>query len=193
MRKFVLRIERILTSQNLENNGDVSNRELTVDTLRSPPLRIPPASLRRRFGAVAIDSIIIALTWQLTEYLFRLPLNPTLSVAVFLAGSAFVYYFIFEWCLSATIGKLVMKLRVIGADGNPCTMQASAIRNLLRFIDWLPVFYVFGTILPLYILGAIILVTSKKRQRIGDRIAHTIVTNAPENDKNPPPAPFLFH
>ena len=161
--------------------------------MKSPPLRIPPVSLRRRLGAIVIDSIIVALTWQLTEYLLRLPLNPTLPVAAFLVGATFFYYFIFEWLFSATIGKLVMKIRVLGIDGNSCTMQESAIRNLLRLIEWLPLFYVFGLIIPFYIFGAILLMTSKKRQRAGDRIAHTIVTNISEKDKNPPPAPFLFH
>jgi hypothetical protein len=39
----------------------------------------------------------------------------------------------------------------------------------------------------------IAIVLSADRQRIGDRFAHTIVTDEPERDINPPPVPFLFH
>jgi len=89
-----------------------------------------------------------------------------------------------EWILSATLGKLIMKLRVVGTDGDPCTLRESALRNLLRMIDWLPLGY---------IIGLALLSMSDKRQRAGDKIAQTVVTMAPERDKNPPPAPFLFH
>jgi uncharacterized RDD family membrane protein YckC len=89
-----------------------------------------------------------------------------------------------EWILSGTLGKFAMKLRVVGNSGDPCTLQESALRNLLRMIDWFPIAYVIGIAL---------VSISDKRQRAGDRIAHTVVTMALERDKNPPPAPFLFH
>jgi uncharacterized RDD family membrane protein YckC len=37
------------------------------------------------------------------------------------------------------------------------------------------------------------MIVSSDRQRIGDLVARTIVTRAPEKDINAPPAPFLFH
>jgi len=89
-----------------------------------------------------------------------------------------------EWLFSATLGKFVMRIRVVGTEGDPCTVTESIIRNLFRIIDWLPF---------CYILGLLALLTTNKRQRVGDRIAHTIVTMVPERDKTPPPAPFLFH
>lgn len=63
-------------------------------------------------------------------------------------------------------------------------LLASAVRNLLRMVDWLPL---------LYAVGIVLLIFSDQRQRTGDRVAHTIVTNALKRDKTPPPAPFLFH
>lgn len=89
-----------------------------------------------------------------------------------------------EGLFSATLGKRIMKISVVGANGDPCTITESALRNLFRMIDWLP----FG-----YILGIGFLSITSKKQRMGDKIAHTIVTMPPERDKTPPPAPFLFH
>ena len=77
-----------------------------------------------------------------------------------------------------------MKLCVVGVNGDPCSLGESALRNLFRIIDWLPF---------CYLLGIGFLLISEKRQRAGDKIAHTIVTTAPERDKTPPPTPFLFH
>lgn len=57
-------------------------------------------------------------------------------------------------------------------------------RNLFRFVDWLPFLYIFAIASGM---------ASHERQRLGDRVASTIVTLAPTKDINPPPAPFLFH
>jgi uncharacterized RDD family membrane protein YckC len=81
-----------------------------------------------------------------------------------------------EWILSGTLGKFAMKLRGVGDRGDPCTLQESALRNLLRIIDWFPIAYVIGIVL---------VSISDKRQRAGDRIAHTIVTVAPKRDMTP--------
>ena len=83
-----------------------------------------------------------------------------------------------------TIGKILVKLRVVETSGDPCSFGGSFKRNILRFVDWLPAFY---------ILAAVLLFVSHERQRLGDMVAKTIVTTAPEKDINPPPAPFLFH
>jgi len=108
----------------------------------------------------------------------------SLASVTILFLDSFFYYFVFEWLFSITPGKRSMKLQVVGTDGDPCTMTKSALRNLFRIIDWIPIGYLFGVGLMLI---------SDKKQRAGDRIAHTIVTLAPKRDNTPPPAPFLFH
>ena len=47
----------------------------------------------------------------------------------------------------ATLGKLLLGLRVVNVDGSRIGWGASIIRNLLRIIDALPFFYLFGAIL----------------------------------------------
>jgi uncharacterized RDD family membrane protein YckC len=161
--------------------------ELTVETLSTPPLRIQAAPLSRRFAAGVIDSIIVGLIWASLGIGFRQDLTLTAQDYLWLASLAvvtFLYYFILEGIFSATIGKRLLKLVVLGKDGDPCSLAASVKRNLLRYLDWLPVFYV---------AAIAVIIVSSDRQRIGDLVARTIVTRAPEKDINPRPAPFLLH
>ena len=163
-----------------------NHREITIETLTTPPIHIQPSPLTRRFGATLIDSLIVSSSWMTIAHVnLQSPffgLSLTSGIILFVVN--FSYYFIMEWLLSSTLGKWVMKIRVVGTEGDPCTITESAVRNLFRIIDWLPF---------CYILGIGFLSISEKKQRAGDRIAHTIVTMAPERDKTPPPAPFLFH
>ena len=161
-------------------------REITIETLSTPPLDIRPAPLDRRLVSCIIDSALVISVWLVILSLMRNPSRLSLDLphSVSLLALAFVYYFVTEWLLAASVGKYVMKLRVLGTDGDPCSLTASLIRNAMRLIDWLPFFYLVG--------GGLIL-TSAKRRRVGDRLANTIVTLAPLRDKNPPPAPFLYH
>jgi uncharacterized RDD family membrane protein YckC len=165
------------------------HREITVETLSTPPLRIKPAPLTKRVGAAMIDSFIVGLVTILAllasgHGLFRGPESVDYFAFVPLGVIAFAYYFGLEGMFATTIGKHSLKLVVLQKDGEACSFKASLVRNMLRFLDWLPL---------LYILGALAIAISKDRQRIGDRLAGTIVSNAPERDLNPPPAPFLFH
>jgi len=161
-------------------------REITIETLSTPPLDIPPAPLDRRLVSCIIDSGLIISIWLGVLLVMRDSswLSVDLPHSVSLLALAFVYYFVTEWLLAASVGKLVMKLRVLGTDGDPCSLTESFIRNAVRLIDWLPLFYLLG-------IGLIL--TSAKRRRAGDRLANTTVTLAPLRDENPPPAPFLYH
>ena len=78
------------------------------------------------------------------------------------------YYFVMEAATGKTLGKMLMGLRVQALDGAYTPMK-SFIRNLLRIIDGLPVFY---------LLGLIVMVSSKRKQRIGDMAAGTVVVKA---------------
>lgn len=173
--------------EELANHAD--RKEITIETLSTPPPKILPAPLIRRFIACVVDSAIIAAVYialivgsQGTSMLWKISVS--LAEAAYLISLTFVYYFVQEALFAATIGKSIVRLRVLSKEGEPCSIGGSFKRNFLRFLDWLPF---------LYVIAGIALLTSSNRQRIGDRIAATIVTKAPEKDINPPPAPFLFH
>ncbi len=79
---------------------------------------------------------------------------------------ATLYYLVLEWVLSGTVGKLLTGIRIAKINGDKIDFKASLIRNILRIIDFLPLFY---------LVGAISIWTSKEKQRLGDKLAKTIV------------------
>lgn len=170
-------------------SDEYERREITIENLSSPSIQIKPAPLMSRLAAGLIDSLILALFFSISLLVFgHNPVSsavllsyPGLSMLAFLG---FIYYFLLEAIFSATIGKSILKLKVLDAGGNDCSFGASLKRNALRFVDWLPL---------LYLIGAIAIMASGQRQRIGDRLAGTVVAPRPERDPNPPSAPFLFH
>ena len=71
------------------------------------------------------------------------------------------YYFVMESQTGKTVGKMMMGLRVVPIEGE-LTAQKVLIRTVLRIVDALPFFYV---------AGFIVMVTSARKQRIGDMAA----------------------
>ena len=127
------------------------------------------AGVGSRAVATIVDSIVMfvvffaiaAATGQTTEEGFELT-----GVPFFLAtGVYFLYYIALEALSGATLGKRIVGLRVVREDGGGIGWRESVIRNLLRFVDGL----------FLYLVGAVLVWTSAKRQRLGDRIAETVV------------------
>jgi uncharacterized RDD family membrane protein YckC len=86
-----------------------------------------------------------------------------LSFIIFLA-----YFTYLEGSRGQTIGKMVTKIKVVGEDGEMISMNQAFTRNILRVIDGLLA----------YLIGAILIWRSDKKQRLGDRIAKTVVIKA---------------
>ncbi|MDD2487639.1 MAG: RDD family protein [Candidatus Gracilibacteria bacterium] len=84
----------------------------------------------------------------------------------------FTYYVLFEWKFGGTIGKLITGMRVMKSTGEPLDLKDSLIRNIMRIIDFLPFFY---------LAGSISIWNSKTKQRIGDRLAKTVVVSKYSN------------
>jgi uncharacterized RDD family membrane protein YckC len=91
------------------------------------------------------------------------------ALAAVILGWALYYYFALESGDGQTVGKKLMKLRVVRADGSPAGMREVAVRTVLRVVDGAGA----------YIVGLIVmLATGEKRQRVGDLAAGTIVVDA---------------
>ncbi len=131
-----------------------------------------------RFLALLIDSIIIGVIASALSVLFfpSWAFMTDYNTYYQHMGSAFgwggttgviglAYYIIMEATQGATLGKMALHMRVVKEDGSPIGWSESFIRNLLRIIDGL-----FG-----YLVGAILIWTSPLCQRLGDRVAHTVV------------------
>lgn len=79
-------------------------------------------------------------------------------------------YNIFFECLwnGQTLGKKLVKIRVVMDNGQSVSIMAVFVRNLLRLVDILP---------TNYLLGGLVLLISSKNQRLGDMVAGTVVVN----------------
>ncbi len=122
-----------------------------------------------RFVAFLIDSVmffilayfIASVTGGTTAAGFELQGGPFFLLTLL----GFLYYWLMEAFLGGTVGKLVIGIKVQMSDGSPCTLVASLTRNLLRIVDGLFI----------YLIAAILVWTSPTRQRLGDRVAGTVV------------------
>lgn len=82
------------------------------------------------------------------------------------------YAMTLEWIWRGqTIGKRVLKLRVVDAHGLRLQFSQVAIRNLLRIVDLLPGLYVVGGMATLF---------TRQAQRLGDLAANTVVIRIPK-------------
>ncbi|MDP2663342.1 MAG: RDD family protein [Dehalococcoidia bacterium] len=127
-----------------------------------------------RLAAAIIDGILlVALAWAVAMQIgITVPTSDGFGfeltgLPAYIAMAIWAAYFIlFEAYLKGTIGKLILGMRLVNANGGRVGLVASLVRNILRVIDFLPAFY---------ILGIILVGTSKEKQRLGDRVAGTYV------------------
>jgi uncharacterized RDD family membrane protein YckC len=129
------------------------------------------------------------LAWIIDTFI-RLGLYIALSIALAWAGEFglglyLILVFLIEWFYPVvfevlsdgmTPGKRAMGIRVIHANGTPVGWSASVVRNLLRFVDFLPLFYVFGMIS---------MMLNRRFQRLGDLVAGTLVIYREEKRAHP--------
>jgi uncharacterized RDD family membrane protein YckC len=94
-----------------------------------------------------------------------------LSILAFFVIS-FAYSILLEWyARGQTLGKRLLRLRVVDAQGLRLQFSQIAIRNLLRAVDGLP---------AMYMVGGLACFLSPLAQRLGDIAANTIVVRTPK-------------
>jgi len=106
-----------------------------------------------------IGYLVAHLTGQTTRHGFNLH-GPA---AFFWWGVFACYYIFFEGLKGATPGKMLLSLRVVKEDGTGCDMKGAVIRTVCRIVDH-----------PL-LIGVVIMAFSKRKQRLGDHLAGTLV------------------
>jgi uncharacterized RDD family membrane protein YckC len=118
------------------------------------------------FAAISLVSrivqIVVALNYQVGLTLYVL--------AAFIISIGYAIGFEWFW-RGQTVGKRLLGLRVVDEGGLRLKLEQIVIRNLLRFVDSFPLFY---------LLGGITCVISPRGQRTGDLAANTIVVRNPE-------------
>jgi len=82
------------------------------------------------------------------------------------------YGILLEWAWRGqTIGKRLLRLRVVDAQGLRLQFSQIVVRNLLRVVDMLPLFY---------LVGGLACLLSRRSQRLGDFAANTVVIRTPK-------------
>jgi uncharacterized RDD family membrane protein YckC len=110
-------------------------------------------------GAVAL--VMGAMSAQFAEAFY--------FISWFVVGIG--YGIFFEWCWRGqTIGKKLFRLRVVDVEGMKLQFSQIVMRNLLRCVDALPLFY---------FVGGITCCLNSKCQRLGDLAANTVVIRLP--------------
>ena len=159
----------------LSQTVDVETPELVV-------LSYTVAGVGSRATAACIDYAICIMTF-ITVIIAFMQLQVTFGVASSRDSSGalvmavlgvvqfailWLYYVLFEALADGqTPGKRLMKLRVVKDGGLSVTLEASAIRNIVRAIDLQPVF--------LYAVGLVAIIANARGKRLGDMAAGTIV------------------
>jgi len=143
---------------------------VTIATPEGVSLELVLAGVGSRFVARLLDTviqlvIIFALGLIIAETSAPGAVRAVARVLIFLV--IFAYDVPFEVLNGGrTIGKVAAGIRVVGTLGEPVGFFASAIRNIMRIVDFLPVFYA---------VGVISIVATLRDQRLGDLAAGTIV------------------
>lgn len=158
---------------------EVQPDELVVGTPERVSFSYAPAGLGSRFVAQFIDLLLLFVVLAMVSIAAAVAgaaagtvngYGGELVVILWLAA-VFVlllgYFAILEGAWSGrTLGKAAMRLRVVDQRGGPISVSQSVIRNLVRFVDFLPVWYA---------LGAVVIFANRRNQRLGDLAAGTLV------------------
>ena len=123
------------------------------------------------FGVVLVISRGVSKGLGLFNVLNEDISRGVLVVAYFIVSTG--YHIALEWLWRGqTLGKRLCKLRVTDAEGLRLSFYQVVMRNLVRFVDQLPAFYLVG--------GAACLL-SRHAQRLGDIAAGTVVIHLPKH------------
>ena len=118
-------------------------------------------------GILAIPLLAAAIAVNVTNgNVSAVSFGPIVAVSVVGLVVWFLYFTLLEGRYGQTVGKMALSIKVVReADGAPIDYGEAAVRTVLRIIDGL-----FD-----YLIGAIFIWTSDEKQRLGDRVAHTVV------------------
>jgi uncharacterized RDD family membrane protein YckC len=143
---------------------------ITIATPEGVAIEMVLAGLGSRFLARLLDSVIQLLIIIALAVLLGVTGSSGIGIAVFVI-MVFLVVFAYDVVLETlnngrTVGKMAAGIRVAGLMGEPVRFVTSSVRNIARIADFLPVFYLVGTIS---------IVATQHDQRLGDLAAGTVV------------------
>jgi uncharacterized RDD family membrane protein YckC len=151
-------------------------QRLTIKTPEGIQFSLRLAGPVTRFLAWGMDTCCILLVASLIRPFIHLlgVISLDFSAGVYIYAYFVIsigYGILLEWRWHGqTLGKRLFRLRVMDEQGLHLHFSQVVIRNLLRFVDSLPVCYLVGGLASLI---------NRKAQRLGDYAANTIVVWTP--------------
>jgi uncharacterized RDD family membrane protein YckC len=157
---------------------------LTISTPEGVELQLTLAGVGSRFVAALVDLLIelaallvFGLLVALTDGFGTGPDGAEALIGVVAFAVFWGYDVGFEVLAGGrTPGKRSSGLRVVLEGGQPITFSASAVRNLMRLVDFLPTFY---------LVGIVSILVSAQNQRLGDLVAGAVVVRETDGDNRP--------
>jgi uncharacterized RDD family membrane protein YckC len=154
----------------------------------APVTRLDTRVTGRRVVQYLIDSFLVGIIPALAS----IPFDRSGSTFVHVLGGivafgifvliGFLYWVIFTHARSGqTLGMKLLGLRVISMGGGPANMAQLTIRWLCLILDAIPYTWPFTGL-----LGFIVILCSRNRQRIGDHLARTLVVATRSTAGAPP-------
>ncbi|MBM4155215.1 MAG: RDD family protein [Lentisphaerae bacterium] len=151
---------------------------LEIRTPEGIAFALPLAGPVTRFLAWTVDLAVITAVASIVGRLLSLVVVIDIDSAQ--AASLLTYFAVWvgygiatEWrWRGQTLGKRVLRLRVVDERGLRLRPAQIVIRNLLRFVDQLPAFY---------LVGGAAAVLSRHAQRLGDLAGNTVVVRMPRS------------
>ncbi|APY01469.1 RDD family protein [Lacinutrix venerupis] len=145
-------------------------KEFQIETAQNVAIIQNAANIMDRMWAYLIDSFIIyfyLFATILLLVLLELDFRDTWAIYLLVSLPAFLYYVLLETFWNGqTVGKNLMKIRVVKLDGSKPTFANYLVRWLLRIID---------VVLTSGGLAALVILLKGNGQRIGDIAAQTTV------------------
>jgi uncharacterized RDD family membrane protein YckC len=146
---------------------------IEITTSQNVTIEYELAPLIERFWALLLDNLIMIIVWlALVFTLFdALSSNKYRAIQQILFTFPFwftiIYNFVCETLLRGqTMGKKVMKIKVVRIDGKKLGATDYFLRSIFQLVDY---FFTLG------ILGAVLISSSDRKQRMGDMAAGTAV------------------
>jgi uncharacterized RDD family membrane protein YckC len=147
-------------------------QNIEITTTQNVTIEYELAGLRERFFALLIDQLIMVMLWIGIAVIFLMTFSvESHFVQQIIAG--FPLWFTILYTLSCesfldgqTLGKRTQKIKVVRVDGKHISLSDLLLRSLLLLVDYLAT---FGG------LGALLISTTERQQRLGDMAAGTTV------------------
>ena len=166
-----------------------------INTAFNVGLDFEVAPFHKRLVAYLIDFALLAIYLMSMKHLlyeeFRLDTEKSIGVDILVISMPMLFYSLLTELLlnGQTIGKKVMKIRVISLEGGEPTFGQFVLRWITKFFEWPFLFgYIYASSIAFFMYAmytgffgvavVIAILVTTKSQRLGDLAAGTIVVDA---------------